>query len=101
MNVSGFTISENEANVSWNLIPEKYRHGIIIAYRVHYQDTHRHSGSITVPASQRNIILSGLFSYTLYNISIAGITKAGEGWNKTSVLVHTNPGGTVTAKFIR
>jgi hypothetical protein len=96
MNVTGFNISETEVNISWSLIPEEYRHGIIIGYRVYYQDDHRHSGSITVPASQRNVLLNGLFSYTLYNISIAGITRAGEGWKKTSALVHTNPGGSFT-----
>ena len=94
MTVTGFNISATAVNVSWSLIPEKYRHGIIIGYRVYYQDEYRHSESVTVPASPRNVILNDFFSHTLYNISVAGITKAGEGWNKTSVSIYTNTGGT-------
>ena len=94
MNVIGFSISETEVNVSWTHIPKEYRNGIIIGYRIHYEDEYRHSGSVSVRASEMNIILNGLFSYTLYNISVAGITRIGEGWKRTSVLIHTNPGGT-------
>jgi hypothetical protein len=99
MNLTGFNISETAINVSWSFIPQKYRHGIIIGYRVHYEDEHRHSESVTVPASQRSITLNHLHSYTLYNISVAGITKIGEGKNRTSVLTYTNPGGTKLSKI--
>ena len=53
----------------------------------------KHSDSVTLPASQSNVILNNLMSYTLYNISIAGLTNAGEGWNRTSVLVRSDVGG--------
>jgi hypothetical protein len=93
MNVTGFNISTTAINVSWSLIPEEYRNGIIIGYRVHYHDNMRHSGSITLPVSQRHVTLDALLSYTLYNISVAGLTKIGEGWNRTFTFVRTNPGG--------
>ena len=94
MNVTGFNLSQTEANVSWTHIPKEYRNGIIIGYRIHYKDQYGHSGNVSVPASQMNIILNGLYSYTWYNISIAGITKIGDGWKRTSVLIRTNRGGT-------
>ena len=46
-----------------------------------------------LPVSQRHVILEGLLSYTLYNISVAGLTKAGEEWNRTFVMIRTNAGG--------
>ena len=91
--MTGFNISTTAINVSWSLIPEEYRNGIIIGYRVHYHDNMRHSGSITLPVSQRHVTLDALLSYTLYNISVAGLTKIGEGWNRTFTFVRTNPGG--------
>ncbi|XP_028392974.1 uncharacterized protein LOC114517441 isoform X2 [Dendronephthya gigantea] len=92
LDLTALNVSETAINVTWALIPEEYRNGIIIGYRVHFVDFYRHSGNVTVPASQRNIILKDLRSYTMYNISVAGLTKIGEGWKKTSVLTMTNPG---------
>ncbi len=93
VNVTGLNISSTAVNISWGLIPKEYRNGIIIGYRLYYDDYFRHSGSITLPMSQRNVILDDLNSYTLYNISVAGLTKAGEGWSRTFVLIRTNTGG--------
>jgi hypothetical protein len=95
VDLTGLNISTTAANLSWNLIPKQYQNGIIIGYRVHYDDFMGHSGSIILPALQRHVILKGLLSYTLYNISVAGLTKAGEAWNRTFVLIRTNAGGTV------
>ena len=93
LDLASFNISTTAINVSWGLIPKEYRNGIIIGYRVHYHDNMRHSGSVTLPASQRYITLNNLLSYTVYNISVAGLTKIGEGWNRTIVFERTNPGG--------
>ena len=93
MDLTGFNISATSINVSWGLIPEEYRNGIIIGYRLYYNDDIHHSGSLTLPASQRHVILENLLSYSLYNISVAGITSKGEGWNRTFVFIYSAAGG--------
>ena len=93
LGLTGFNISSTAINISWGLIPKKYQNGIITGYRVYFDDNIHHSGSITVPVSQRNVILEDLLSYSLYNISIAGLTRKGEGWNRTFVMIRTDAGG--------
>lgn len=93
LSLTGFNISSTALNISWSLIPKEYRNGIITGYRVHFDDNIHHSGSITLPFFQRNVVLEGLLSYSLYNISVAGLTRKGEGWSRTSVMIRTDAGG--------
>jgi hypothetical protein len=73
--------------VSWLPIPPEYTLGQLESYKLTYQrimvgeekveDGPLHE--IAVPPEQSKYLLSGLDSYTLYEITVSGVTSAGKG----------------------
>ena len=89
--------SSTSIYVQWNhTIPEKKYNGILIGYRVYWDEDHFSSnhnydsrGSADVGLDTSNYTVTSLHEYWLYNIHVAGRTSVGAG-KYTTVTVMTD-----------
>ena len=74
-------IKVDSINISIQPIPKEYHGGRLLGYSISYyaRCTQNSSGQVTVSASTRSYILTGLLPGTQYIIRIAGFTSKGSG----------------------
>ncbi|XP_061832378.2 interleukin-31 receptor subunit alpha [Nerophis lumbriciformis] len=88
-----FNQTRNSVTVSWKAIPVVERRGFLIHYNlcsviIHSQDEQKQCHLI--PASLLKFQLENLRPNATYNISVAGVTAAGEG-PKATITINTLP----------
>jgi hypothetical protein len=65
--------------VQWNPIPRNHVHGILLGYRVFYQDYEYRLHSKNIITNNTQMILKDLLPGMYYSIAVYGFTVKGEG----------------------
>ena len=101
LNVSGFLNNSKNVIVTWKPVPVDHHQGIILGYHVMYVvQTSGHQQQITVNAPSTSVELQNLQKYTLYNISVAAFTTAGQGPPSPAIVVRSEESGKLETKVI-
>ena len=80
-NVAILSIGLDSMNITWSPIPEQYRNGILLGYRVSYQRSCRNDngGTVDVGPTNASLFLTNLLPGTGYGVEVAGFTYKGTG----------------------
>lgn len=80
-NVTGFNQSSTSLFVEWRHIPQQYRNGILLGYKISYapKKSSQSMFSKTVNSTRESTTLDNLKKYTWYVIKVAGFTSKGLG----------------------
>ncbi|KAK3717533.1 hypothetical protein QZH41_013793, partial [Actinostola sp. cb2023] len=92
--LSLYNTSSSSLRVTWQAIPPRYIHGILLGYRVLYRSLNVTNEKYVFKEvggpSSLEVILSGLFKYMDYGIRVLGFTKIGLGTVSDEVIVKTD-----------
>ena len=78
-------------NISWSLIPITKARGFIQSYFILYQqidNRKRLTFSVTVPATDNSVVISGLDPSKSYSVLISARTNAGLGAFTSAIIVE-------------
>ena len=80
-NVTGFNQSSTSVFVEWRHIPQQYRNGILLGYKIFYtpKNSYQPMFNKTVNGTRESTTLDNLKKYTWYVIKVAGFTSKGIG----------------------
>lgn len=80
-NVTGFNQSSTTLFVEWRHIPQQYRNGILLGYKIFYapKKSYQPMFSKTVNSTRVSTTLDNLEKYTWYVIKVTGFTSKGLG----------------------
>ena len=81
-------------HVRWIDVPDAYKNGIILGYKVHYTEINGNGSSVTenLPPSQQSLNIKGLKKFTLYNVTVLAYTSKGDGVVSVKVLMTDQDG---------
>ena len=99
-NVSTENINETSVLVTWNPVPVSNRNGIILGYRVLYNNTNNQFDTLTVMTGafcKMSVKLLELEKKTQYCIRVSAFTRKGFGEESTCPLGHAN---TTSGNFV-
>jgi len=102
--VEAIAVNTSSVRVTWRPPPERQRNGLIVRYRVmyasewarqqdHSSDPPRDATNITMTASDRSCVITGLATWTVYRIWVSAFTRVGEGPHSDMIVVQTDEGG--------
>ncbi len=86
-NFRGVNTSSYSIQLDWEAVPEEFRHGYILSYRIRYKSV-KDAGWKTVinhGVSYMSLEITELFNYTLYTIKLSAATIKGYG---TEGIIH-------------
>lgn len=92
-NVYGFNISKHDIQVFWEEVPHRDVNGIILEYRVYFNETWDDVFNKSVKFPTTNTTLSFLRPYTFYSIQVLALTIKGDGPKSPPVIVRTEEEG--------
>lgn len=92
-NVYGFNISKHDIQVFWEEVPHRDVNGIILEYRVYFNETWDEVFNKSVKFPTTNTTLSFLRPYTFYSIQVLALTIKGDGPKSPPVIVRTEEEG--------
>ncbi|XP_078350977.1 phosphatidylinositol phosphatase PTPRQ-like isoform X2 [Oculina patagonica] len=78
-NVSGYNISKHDIRVFWEEVPSRDVNGILLGYRVFFNETSDDVFNQTVEFPRMNVTLGFLRPYTFYTIQLLAFTIKGDG----------------------
>ena len=93
-NVHGFNISKHGIRVFWDEVPDRDVNGIILGYRVYFNETSDEVFNQTVEFPTKNTTLSFLRPYTFYSIQVLAFTIKGDGPKSPPIIIRTEEEGT-------
>ena len=103
------TTSAHSVRVEWGPVPPKYTHGIVLGYKVMYENklsrvrrSTTHAGvisTVTVNATSLNTEIRGLKPYTAYLVWVLAFTVAGNGPRSSKVEIRTDEDGKQFSKL--
>ncbi|XP_078096275.1 protein sidekick-1 [Mustelus asterias] len=90
-NVTAEAVSSTQILVMWGPVPESDQNGLILGYKILYQEkdsesaTHTHlvKGNFT-----QSVVLNGLRKYSQYKIQVLAFTRIGDGVSSSPVLIE-------------
>ncbi|XP_071813143.1 protein sidekick-1-like isoform X3 [Apostichopus japonicus] len=98
-------VDHMSVDVVWGEIPAQERNGIIVGYKVRYQETDRVSEPKEEDISNnatREFTITGLKGYTSYSILVVGKTRIGDGTPSETITIRTSqsePGPPMSLHF--
>ena len=102
--VANISTNSTAIYVQWNhTIPPDKVHGILIGYRVSWDDAvfprgdhHNSEGSKDVGLSATNYTITGLYEYWLYKVWVSGRTSVGNGTATERIIMTLDDGKKLT-----
>ena len=95
VNASVVVNSTTEIMVYWEEVPEFNRNGTILLYEVVYRSildgNNRTETRNTTNSSTFSLLLDGLDSFVVYDITVRAYTEAGAGEESTPVVTEMTP----------
>ena len=92
-NVSGFNISKHEIRVFWEEVPSRDVNGMLLGYRVIFNETSDDVFSESVEFPRMNVTLGFLRPYTFYSLQVLAYTIKGDGPKSTPIIIRTEEEG--------
>lgn len=92
-NVSGFNISKHEIRVFWEEVPSRDVNGILLGYRVIFNETSGDVFSESVEFPRMNVTLGFLRPYTFYSLQVLAYTIEGDGPKSPPIIIRTEEEG--------
>ena len=92
-NVSGFNISKHDIRVFWEEVPSRDVNGILLGYRVIFNETSDVVFSESVEVRRMNVTLGFLRPYTFYSIQVLAYTIKGDGPKSHPIMISTEEEG--------
>lgn len=92
-NVSGFNISKHEIRVFWEEVPSRDVNGILLGYRVIFNETSDYVFSESVEFPRMNVTLGFLRPYTFYSLQVLAYTIKGDGPKSPPIIIRTEEEG--------
>lgn len=92
-NVSGYNISKHDIRVFWEEVPYRDVNGIILGYRVLFNETSDDVFNQTVEFPKMNVTLGFLRPYTFYTIQVLAFTIKGDGPKSPPIIIRTEEEG--------
>lgn len=92
-NVYGFNVSKHDIWVFWEEVPYRDVNGIILGYRVFFNETSDEVFNKTVEFPTKNVTLSFLRPYTFYSIQVLAFTIKGDGPKSPPIIIRTEEEG--------
>lgn len=92
-NVSGFNISKHDIRVFWEEVPYREVNGILLGYRVIFNETSDVVFSESVEFPRMNVTLGFLRPYTFYSIQVLAYTIKGDGTKSHPIVIRTEEEG--------
>lgn len=92
-NVSGYNVSKHDIRVFWEEVPSRDVNGILLGYRVLFNDTSDEVFNQTVEFPRMNVTLGFLRPYTFYTIQVLAFTIKGDGPKSPPIIVRTEEEG--------
>lgn len=92
-NVVGFNISKHDIRVFWEEVPSGDVNGILLGYRVIFNETSDKVFSETVEFTRVNVTLGFLRPYTFYSIQVLAYTIKGDGPKSPPIIIRTEEEG--------
>ena len=92
-NVSGFNISKHDIRVFWEEVPSRDVNGILLGYRVIFNETLDVVFSESIEVPRMNVTLGFLKPYTFYSIQVLAYTKKGDGPKSHPIIISTEEEG--------
>jgi hypothetical protein len=65
--------------VKWDDIPVHSRNGILLGYHIYHRKSGSSGTAKNVSVTASNVVLTGLETYTLYDVHVCGFTSVGDG----------------------
>jgi len=92
-NISGFNISKHDIRVFWEEVPSRDVNGILLGYRVIFNETSDEFFSESVEVPRMNVTLSFLRPYTFYSVQVLAYTIKGDGPKSPPIIIRTEEEG--------
>lgn len=89
-----WTPHSTRLDVSWNEVPNGYKNGIIMGYKIQYTEM-MDNGSVETEDLEpwkRSLSITGLKKFTLYNITVLAYTSKGDGVSYNKVIMTNQDG---------
>ncbi|MEQ2314120.1 hypothetical protein AMECASPLE_008869 [Ameca splendens] len=96
-NVNAEAVSSSRIMLTWSFLPEAQRNGVIIGYKVLYQENDSDGPpTVRVIEGDRNLtlLLGSLQKYTMYALQVLAYTRIGDGPPSSPLLLRTKEDGT-------
>ena len=94
--VHAHNTSSTSLSVSWGPVPAGYVHGVLLGFKVLYQESNAGNNTWlenTVDARIMSFAITNLTKFTKYNIQVLGFTIKGDGKPSKSLRVRTDEDG--------
>lgn len=96
--MKGVAVSKSKLRITWKAIDPQKRNGKIEGYRVYYLESGRgqkisDAATEVAEGKERSVTLSGLKTWTDYNVWVKAFTKVGEGPGSDPITVRTDEDG--------
>ena len=93
-NVTVRNMSFSELLVSWEHMPSKLVHGVLLSYRLKYKaENSNKSQLVSIPPDERNHRITDLEKHTRYVINIAAVNEIGVGNYSDDIVGMTDEDG--------
>lgn len=90
--IKAWKTSSTSLIATWEVVPERYRHGNVLKYVVRWRSAH---GKIESQKTHgRSLSLTGLRKFTEYSVNVSAVTRVGAGPASIPVTVQTDEDGT-------
>ena len=77
--------------MKWDSIPVEMRNGILLGYHVYYQESLSSDDIKNATKTTTYVVLTGLETYTSYDIRVCGFTAVGDGvCSEVTALTRSN-----------
>ncbi|XP_067911915.1 protein sidekick-1 isoform X2 [Heterodontus francisci] len=90
-NVTAEAVSSTQILVMWGPVPESDQNGLILGYKILYQEKDSESGTHTHLVKgnfTQSVVLNGLRKYSQYEIQVLAFTRIGDGMPSSPVLIE-------------
>lgn len=91
--MSGFNVSKHDILVFWEEVPSHDVNGIMLGYRVLFNETSDEVFTQTVDFPIMNVTLGFLRPYTFYTIQVLAFTIKGDGPMSPPIIIRTEEEG--------
>lgn len=92
-NISGFNTSKHDIQVFWEEVPPRDVNGILLGYRIIFNETSDEVFSESVEFPRMNVTLGFLRPYTFYSIQVLAYTIKGDGPKSPPIIIRTEEEG--------
>uniref|UniRef100_UPI00398E8C7C protein sidekick-1 isoform X2 n=1 Tax=Pristiophorus japonicus TaxID=55135 RepID=UPI00398E8C7C len=90
-NVTAEAVSSTQILVMWGPVPESDQNGLILGYKILYQERDSESGTLTHLVKgnfTQSVVLNGLRKYGQYEIQVLAFTRIGDGVSSSPLLME-------------